>query len=76
MRPAYGRWLPLLFGVVALGVGIFFVVSLHETLSTVHGHRGHLRADRRRHRDRRLDLRLGREPRLLALSACSAPSPG
>jgi uncharacterized membrane protein HdeD (DUF308 family) len=27
-------WLPLLFGVVALGVGIFFVVTPHETLST------------------------------------------
>ena len=27
-------WLLLLFGVVALGVGIFFVVSPHETLST------------------------------------------
>src|SRR5215204_61532 len=27
-------WLWLLFGVVALGVGIFFVVSPHETLST------------------------------------------
>ena len=28
-------WLPLLFGVVALGVGIFFVVSPDETLSTL-----------------------------------------
>jgi uncharacterized membrane protein HdeD (DUF308 family) len=27
-------WLPLLFGVAALCVGIFFVVSPHETLST------------------------------------------
>jgi uncharacterized membrane protein HdeD (DUF308 family) len=27
-------WLPLVFGVAALGVGIFFVVSPHETLST------------------------------------------
>jgi uncharacterized membrane protein HdeD (DUF308 family) len=27
-------WLPVVFGVVALGVGIFFVVSPHETLST------------------------------------------
>ena len=27
-------WLPLLFGVAALGVGIFFIVSPHETLST------------------------------------------
>jgi uncharacterized membrane protein HdeD (DUF308 family) len=27
-------WLPLLFGVAALGVGIFLVVSTHETLST------------------------------------------
>ena len=27
-------WLPLLFGVAALGLGIFFVVSPHETLST------------------------------------------
>jgi uncharacterized membrane protein HdeD (DUF308 family) len=27
-------WLPVLFGAAALGVGIFFVVSPHETLST------------------------------------------
>ncbi len=27
-------WLPFLFGIVTLGVGIFFVVSPHETLST------------------------------------------
>ena len=27
-------WLPVVFGVVAIGVGIFFVVSPHETLST------------------------------------------
>jgi len=27
-------WLPALFGVVTLGVGLFFVVSPHETLST------------------------------------------
>jgi|SRR5918994_550950 uncharacterized membrane protein HdeD (DUF308 family) len=27
-------WLPLVFGVAALGLGIFFVVSPHETLST------------------------------------------
>jgi len=27
-------WLPVLFGVVTLGVGLFFVVSPHETLST------------------------------------------
>ena len=27
-------WLPVVFGVVAVGVGIFFVVSPHETLST------------------------------------------
>ena len=27
-------WLPALFGVVTLGVGVFFVVSPHETLST------------------------------------------
>jgi uncharacterized membrane protein HdeD (DUF308 family) len=27
-------WLPVLFGVVTLGVGVFFVVSPHETLST------------------------------------------
>ena len=35
LRPVTSLWwLPLLFGVVALGVGIFFVVSPHETLST------------------------------------------
>lgn len=35
LRPVTNLWwLPLLFGVVALGVGIFFVVSPHETLST------------------------------------------
>jgi uncharacterized membrane protein HdeD (DUF308 family) len=35
LRPATSLWwLPLLFGVVTLGVGIFFVVSPHETLST------------------------------------------
>ncbi len=27
-------WLPVLFGVVTCGVGVFFVVSPHETLST------------------------------------------
>ena len=27
-------WLPVLFGVVTLGLGVFFVVSPHETLST------------------------------------------
>ena len=27
-------WLPVVFGVVTLGVGLFFVVSPHETLST------------------------------------------
>ena len=27
-------WLPVLFGVVTFGVGVFFVVSPHETLST------------------------------------------
>ena len=27
-------WVPALFGVVTLGVGVFFVVSPHETLST------------------------------------------
>ena len=27
-------WLPALFGVVTFGVGVFFVVSPHETLST------------------------------------------
>jgi uncharacterized membrane protein HdeD (DUF308 family) len=27
-------WVPFLFGLVVLGVGIFFVVSPHETLST------------------------------------------
>src|SRR3954462_1179578 len=27
-------WVPFLFGAAALGVGIFFVVSPHETLST------------------------------------------
>ena len=27
-------WLPVLFGAVTLGVGVFFVVSPHETLST------------------------------------------
>ena len=35
LRPVTSLWwLLLLFGVVALGVGIFFVVSPHETLST------------------------------------------
>ena len=35
LRPVTSLWwLPLLFGVVTLGVGIFFVVSPHETLST------------------------------------------
>lgn len=35
LRPVSSLWwLLLLFGVVALGVGIFFVVSPHETLST------------------------------------------
>ncbi|MDP9188462.1 MAG: hypothetical protein M3O25_04360, partial [Actinomycetota bacterium] len=35
LRPVTSLWwLPLLFGVAALGVGIFFVVSPHETLST------------------------------------------
>jgi uncharacterized membrane protein HdeD (DUF308 family) len=35
LRPVASLWwLPLLFGVAALGVGIFFVVSPHETLST------------------------------------------
>jgi len=27
-------WLPVLFGAVTLGVGVFFVVSPHDTLST------------------------------------------
>src|SRR6476659_2011859 len=27
-------WLPFLFGIATLGVGVFFVVSPHETLST------------------------------------------
>ena len=27
-------WLPVLFGVVTFGVGVFFVLSPHETLST------------------------------------------
>jgi uncharacterized membrane protein HdeD (DUF308 family) len=35
LRPVTSLWwLPLVFGVAALGVGIFFVVSPHETLST------------------------------------------
>ena len=35
LRPVTSLWwLPSLFGVAALGVGIFFVVSPHETLST------------------------------------------
>jgi uncharacterized membrane protein HdeD (DUF308 family) len=35
LRPVTSLWwLLLLFGVVALGVGIFFLVSPHETLST------------------------------------------
>jgi uncharacterized membrane protein HdeD (DUF308 family) len=35
LRPVTSLWwLPLLFGVAVLGVGIFFVVSPHETLST------------------------------------------
>jgi uncharacterized membrane protein HdeD (DUF308 family) len=35
LRPVTNLWwLVLLFGVAALGVGIFFVVSPHETLST------------------------------------------
>jgi uncharacterized membrane protein HdeD (DUF308 family) len=35
LRPVTALWwLPLLFGVAAVGVGIFFVVSPHETLST------------------------------------------
>ena len=35
LRPVTSLWwLPLLFGVVELGVGVFFVVSPHETLST------------------------------------------
>jgi len=35
LRPVTNLWwLPALFGVVTLGVGVFFVVSPHETLST------------------------------------------
>ena len=35
LRPITSLWLlPVLFGVVTLGVGVFFVVSPHETLST------------------------------------------
>lgn len=35
LRPVTSLWwLPMLLGVAALGVGIFFVVSPHETLST------------------------------------------
>lgn len=35
LRPVTSLWwVPVLFGVVALGVGVFFVVSPHETLST------------------------------------------
>ena len=35
LRPVSSLWwLMVLFGVVALGVGVFFVVSPHETLST------------------------------------------
>ena len=35
LRPVSSLWwLPVLFGVVTLGVGVFFVVSPHETLST------------------------------------------
>ncbi len=35
LRPVTALWwLPLLFGVVTCGVGVFFVVSPHETLST------------------------------------------
>ena len=35
LRPVTSLWwLPVLFGVVTLGVGVFFVVSPHETLST------------------------------------------
>jgi uncharacterized membrane protein HdeD (DUF308 family) len=35
LRPATDLWwLPFVFGLVVLGVGIFFVVSPHETLST------------------------------------------
>ena len=64
LRPVTSLWwLPLLFGVVALGVGVFFVVSPHETLSTFTAIAGIFVLRRRRHRDRRLDLRLGRGPR-------------
>ncbi len=35
LRPVTSLWwLPVLFGVVTLGIGVFFVVSPHETLST------------------------------------------
>ena len=35
LRPVSSLWwLPVLFGVVTLGLGVFFVVSPHETLST------------------------------------------
>jgi len=35
LRPVTSLWwLPVLFGVATLGVGVFFVVSPHETLST------------------------------------------
>jgi uncharacterized membrane protein HdeD (DUF308 family) len=35
LRPVSSLWwLPVLFGVVTFGVGVFFVVSPHETLST------------------------------------------
>ena len=35
LRPVTSLWwLPVLFGVVTVGVGVFFVVSPHETLST------------------------------------------
>jgi uncharacterized membrane protein HdeD (DUF308 family) len=35
LRPVESLWwLPALFGVVTIGVGVFFVVSPHETLST------------------------------------------
>ena len=35
LRPVTSLWwLPVLFGVVTFGVGVFFVVSPHETLST------------------------------------------
>ena len=59
-------WLVMLFGVAVLGVGVFFVASPHETLSTFTVIAGILSARRRGAGDHRFDLSAG-----VKAAACS-----